>query len=141
MSFVLDNSVALAWCFKDEGTPLTMAMLDRATRDGAVAPQLWPLEAINGLLAAERRRRIDRETRLTLTAFLAELPITIDPETTERTWGTTARLAEAHRLTSWDAAYLELAQRMGLPLATQDEALIAAARAAGVRLAGKLGGR
>lgn len=136
MSFVLDNSVALAWCFKDERTPLSIALLDRVTLEGAVAPQLWPLEALNVLLVAERRGRIDRETRLTLSAFLAELPITIDPETAERTWGATARLAEAHRLTAYDAAYLELAQRMGLPLATQDAELVAAARATGVGLAG-----
>ena len=69
-------------------------------------------------------------------SFLAELPITIDPETADRTWGATARLAEAHRLTAYAAAYLELAQRLGLPLATQDAALIAAARATGVELAG-----
>lgn len=136
MSIVLDNSVALAWCFKDERTALSIALLDRVARDGAVAPQLWPLEAVNGLLAAERRRRIDRETRLTLTGFLAKLPITIDPETADRTWSATARLAETHRLTAYDAAYLELAQRLGLPLATQDAALIAAARATGVGLAG-----
>ena len=60
--------------------------------------------------------------------ILAGLPITIDPEMAERTWGTTARLAEAHRLTAPDAAYLELAQRLRLPLATQDSELIAAAR-------------
>ena len=111
-------------------------MLDRLTRDGAVAPQLWPLEAVNALLAGERRRRIDHETRLTLMAFLAELPITIDPETADRSWGATARLAAAHGLTAYDAAYLELAQRLGLPLATQDTALIAAAWATGVALAG-----
>jgi len=136
LSFVLDNSVALAWCFRDERTPLSIALLDRVTQEGAVVPQLWPLEALNVLLAAERRQRIDRDLRLRLTGFLTALPITIDAETADQTWGATARLAEAHRLTAYDAAYLELAQRLGLPLATQDADLIAAARATGVRLAG-----
>lgn len=136
MSVVLDNSVALAWCFKDARTPLSLAMLDRVTLEGAVAPQLWPLEALNVLLVAERRGRIDRDLRLRLIEFLTALPIRIDPETADRTWGATARLAEAYRLTAYDAAYLELAQRLGLPLATQDARLAAAARAAGVGLAG-----
>lgn len=136
MSFVLDNSVALAWCFRDERTSLSIALLDRVTQEGAVVPQLWPLEALNVLLAAERRKRIDRDLRLRLTGFLTALPITIDAETADQTWGATARLAEAHGLTAYDAAYLELAQRLGLPLATQDAELIAAARATGVGLAG-----
>ena len=136
MSFVLDNSVALAWCFKDERTPLSIALLDRVTQEEAVVPQLWPLEALNVLLVAERRGRIDRDLRLRLIDFLTALPITIDAETAERTWGPTARLAEAHRLTAYDAAYLELAQRLRLPLATQDADLIAAARATGVALVG-----
>ena len=135
MTLVLDSSVALAWCFKDERTPLTDALLDRVTLEGAVAPQIWPLEALNVLLAAERRGRIDRDLRLRLTDVLTALPITIDAETAERTWGATARLAEAHRLTAYDAAYLELAQRLRLPLATQDAELMAAARATGVELA------
>lgn len=62
MSCVLDNSVALAWCFEDEQTPAVMALLDRIAETGAVAPQLWPIEALNGLLTAERRGRIDRDT-------------------------------------------------------------------------------
>ena len=136
MSFVLDNSVALTWCFKDERTPATTALLDRLTEEGATAPQLWPLEALNVLLAGERRGRLDRDTRLALMSFLARLPITIDAETSDRTWDATARLAEAHRLTAYDAAYLELAQRLGLPLATRDATLIAAAAAAGVAVLG-----
>ena len=137
MSFVVDNSVALAWCFEDEPTDMTEALLDRVTQEGAVAPQLWPLDALNVLLVAERRKRIDRDGRLRLIEFLTALPITIDLETADRTWSATARLAETHRLSAYDAAYLELAQRLGLPLATQDSALIAAARAVGVGLAGE----
>lgn len=136
MSLVLDNSVALAWCFEDERTDPTEALLDRVAEQGAVVPQLWPLEALNGLLVAERRGRIHQDQRRRLAAFLAELPITIDPETAERSWSATARLADAHRLTAYDAAYLELAQRLSLPLATRDAALTAAARGAGVVVLG-----
>jgi predicted nucleic acid-binding protein len=134
VSFVLDNSVALAWCFEDEQTLGVMALLDRVTEFGAVAPQLWPIEALNGLLTAERRGRIDGSLRRRLAGFLRELPVMIDDETASRMWTSTIRLAETHGLTAYDAAYLELALRLGLPLATQDEALIAAAQATGTSL-------
>ena len=134
MSFVLDNSVALAWCFEDEQTDALMALLDRVTETGAVVPQLWPVEALNGLLTAERRGRIDGATRRRLAGFLRELPISIDSETAAHVWQATAQLAESHRLTAYDAAYLELAVRLGLPLATTDKPLIAAARSAEVAL-------
>ena len=81
MSFVVDNSVALAWCFEDEQSPAIMALLDRVADRGAVAPQLWPIEALNGLLTAERRGRIDREVRQRLAGFLEALPIAIDEDT------------------------------------------------------------
>jgi len=134
VTFVLDNSVALAWCFKDEQTDALMALLDRLTEQGAVVPQLWPLEALNGLLTAERRGRIGGRDRQRLTGFLQDLPIAIDDETARRVWATTAQLAEQHRLTAYDAAYLELALRLNLPLATGDKALRTAAHSAGVDL-------
>ncbi len=134
MSFVVDNSVALAWCFEDEQTPVNLALLDRVARSGAVAPQLWPIEALNGLLSAQRRGRIDADARHRLVGFLADLPIEIDLETAARAWSAIGRLAEVHGLTAYDAAYLELAIRLGLPLATADSALIAAAGVAQVPL-------
>jgi predicted nucleic acid-binding protein len=134
LSLVIDNSVVLAWCFEDEQTAAIMALLDLVAEDGAMAPQLWPVEALNGLLTAERRGRIDADLHRRLAGFLADLPISIDDETASRTWTTTARLAELHGLTAYDATYLELALRLGLPLATRDTALIAAARTAGVAL-------
>lgn len=70
MSFVLDNSIALAWCFADEQTAAIMALLERVTATGAVAPQLWPIEALNGLLSAERRKRLDAARRQQLMRFL-----------------------------------------------------------------------
>ncbi len=134
MSFVVDTSITLAWCFEDEQTGAIMGLLDRMTDTGAVAPQLWPLEALNGLLTAERRGRVSGAVRQRLAGFLQELPIGIDDETASRTWGATAQLAEQHRLTAYDATYLELALRVGLPLATSDKPLIAAARNAGVEV-------
>lgn len=136
MTFVLDNSVALAWCFKDEQTPAVMALLDRATEAGASAPGLWPLEAVNGLMVAERKRRISAATREELVGFLRDLPIMLDGETGGRAWEATARLAERFRLSAYDAAYLELAERRGMPLATLDGDLRKAAGIVGVALLG-----
>ncbi len=134
MSLVLDNSVALAWCFEDEQTPAVMALLDRVVEGGAMVPQLWPIEALNGLLTAQRRGRIEPETRSRMAGLLAELPITLDDQTATQLWTATARLAELHGLTAYDATYLELAIRLKLPLATNDRALVAAARAEGIVL-------
>lgn len=136
MSFVVDNSVALAWCFEDEHTQPLMDLLDRVAETGAFAPSLWPLEALNGLLMAERRRRVDARRRQRLAGFLRALPITLDPETADQAWSVTARLAERYRLSVYDAAYLELAQRRKVPLATLDGDLIRAAKALGTTVLG-----
>jgi predicted nucleic acid-binding protein len=136
VSLVIDNSVALAWCFEDEHTQPIMDLLDRVAQNGAVAPSLWPLEALNALLMAERRKRLDGKRRQRLAGFLRGLPVLLDTETADQAWTTTARLAERHRLTLYDAAYLELAQRRRLPLATLDEDLIAAGKALGMTLLG-----
>ncbi len=136
MTFVLDNSVALAWCFEDEQTPAVMALLDRVAATGATAPLLWPLEALNGLLMAERRRRIGPEKRQELAGLLRSLPITLDEETASQAWENTARLAERFRLSIYDATYLELAQRRRLPIATLDRDLKSAAAAIGVEALG-----
>lgn len=133
---MLDNSVALAWCFEDEQTEAVLALLDRVVDDGAIAPMLWPLEALNGLLAAERRRRLDTDRRARLAAFLRELPIRLDIDTADQAWEGTARLAEQYRLTIYDAAYLELAQRRNLPLASLDRDLRQAAMMAGLKVLG-----
>ena len=136
MSFVIDTSVALTWCFEAERTPATAALLHRVGETGATAPQHWPLEALNGLLMAERRKRLDAARRQHLAGFLRDLPITLDAETTIQVWTTTQRLAERFRLTIYDAAYLELARRRNLPLASLDQELRAAGTALGVPLLG-----
>ena len=139
MSFVLDNSVALAWCFEDEQTPSVMALLDRVTETGAIAPLLWPLEALNGLMVAERRRRLNAATRAALTAFLRDLPIMLDLDTAERAWREAAQLAERFGLSVYDATYLELALRRRLPLASLDQGLREAAGAMGIDVLGMAG--
>jgi len=136
MSFVLDNSVALTWCFEDERTPATTALLVQVGESGALAPGLWPLEALNGLLVAERRGRLDASRRHRLAGFLQALPIRLDDETAGQAWTTTVRLAERFALSAYDAAYLELAHRHGLPLASLDQDLRAAAMALGLTVLG-----
>jgi len=134
VSFVLDNSVALAWCFEDEQTPAIMALLDRVVATGAMAPLLWPLEALNGLLVAERRRRLEPAKRAELAGLLRALPIMLDDETADKSWEETLRLAERFTLSVYDATYLELAQRRRLPLASMDRALRNATAALGVEV-------
>ena len=131
---VVDSSVALTWCFEDEQTPAALALLEAVVEAGAVAPSLWPLEVLNALIMAERRKRVDAAQRQRLSGFLRDLPIVLDDETAAQAWSATIQLAERHRLTVYDAAYLELAQRRDLPLASLDQELRAAAEAAGVAL-------
>jgi predicted nucleic acid-binding protein len=129
---VIDSSIALSWCFEDEASPETDAVFESIRDRGAVVPGLWHLEIGNVLLQAEKRGRIgfgDIATRLEL---IARLPITVDTETTARAWRDILILARAERLTTYDATYLELALRRGVPLATKDEALSGAAKRLGV---------
>lgn len=137
MSFVLDSSVALTWCFEDQRTPATADLLDQVGQAGAVAPMLWPLEALNGLLVAERRGRLDADRRQLLASFLSALPIELDEETVGQVWTETARMAERFNLSSYDAAYLELARRRQLPLASLDQDLRRAAAASGIEVLGR----
>jgi predicted nucleic acid-binding protein len=131
-ALVVDASVALAWCFEDEASPATDAVLDRVKDEGAIVPSLWHLELGNILLMAERRGRTIQGGIVARLALMGQLPITIDAETTGRAWREILTLARAEHLTTYDAAYLELAVRRGLTLATKDEALLGAARRIGV---------
>jgi predicted nucleic acid-binding protein len=133
---VLDSSVALSWCFEDERTAATLALLDRLVEEGATVPALWPLEVLNGLAMAERRRRLDRKARLKLCGFLQRLPVSVDLEGISLAWTDTLKLSDRFGLTTYDATYLELAQRLQLPLGTLDEPLRKAAGAAKVALVG-----
>lgn len=130
--FVLDVSVTMAWCFEDEATPQTWAILDRLQSEGAVAPSLWPLEVANVLLVAERRNRATAAQTGAFIEQLLQLPIRIEDQTMARTLHEIYGLGKSSTLTAYDASYLELAIRTHLPLATTDRALAAAAKEAGV---------
>ena len=133
---VIDASSVLAWCFEDEGAPEADALIERVAADGAAVPGLWSLEIANGLVMGERRGRLKAAESAAFVSMLEELPIAADPATGARALHETMSLARAHRLTAYDAAYLELAMRLGLPLATGDRSLRAAARRVGVELFG-----
>jgi predicted nucleic acid-binding protein len=130
--FVLDGSLALAWYFKDEADPYADAVAARFPAARAAVPVIWPLEVANALLMGERRRRSTEAQAAKWLTYLGLLPITVDDATNDRAWGEVLSLARAHRLSAYDATYLELALRRGLPLATLDEKLKAAASAVGV---------
>jgi predicted nucleic acid-binding protein len=136
MAFVLDVSVTLAWCFHDEATPATVWVLDCLRTEEAIVPSLWHLEVTNVLTLAERKGRIAAARISEFIALLEALPITVDEETPFRAFADILGLARAERLTSYDAAYLELAMRLGIPLATKDNALRQAATKLGVALLG-----
>ena len=131
--FVLDASVAIAWCFEDESTPAASALLDRLRTAPGHVPALWALEMGNILLGAEKRKRITRARTVEFLEILGELDIRVDPDLPGRTFRDVLPLARERRLTTYDAAYLELAMRLGLPLATKDAALARAATALRVR--------
>ena len=136
MSLVLDSSVTLAWIYVEETSAEVDRVLQLVTGDRAWVPSLWRLEVANILEMGVRRKRHDAAFRDATLADLALLPIAVDPETETHAWGATLRLAGRHRLTLYDAAYLELAKRRGLALATLDAELRAAAKAEKVPLLG-----
>src|SRR5579872_3052074 len=131
---VLDASVAMAWFMPGENNASLDAALDATARETATVPGIWPLEMGTPLLMAERRGRIDRAQRRTILIALRRLPIAVDAETATRAWDSSLRLAERFRLTLYDAAYLELAARRTLPLATADAELRRAGKAFGIAL-------
>jgi predicted nucleic acid-binding protein len=136
VSLVLDSSATLAWFYNDETTPAIRQVFELLVKSGAWVPSLWRLEVANVLEVGIRRGRHDVAFRHATLTDLSALPISIDPETDRRAWDATLQLAHLHRLTLYDAAYLELAQRRGLPLATLDRDLRTAAHTEGVILLG-----
>jgi predicted nucleic acid-binding protein len=136
MSLVLDSSATLAGIYTNEITATIRKVFQMVIENGAWVPGLWKLEVANILEMGARRGRHDTAFRNSTLADLALLPISIDAETDRQAWGATLQLAERHRLTLYDAAYLELALRRGLPLASLDSELRGAAKAEGVVLLG-----
>lgn len=133
-AFVLDTSVAMAWCFKNEATEASDQLLDRLDRDAAAVPGSWHLEVANVLTSSERRRRISAAGIAEFLEMLNGLIVDTDDETSARAWRQIVDLARAERLTAYDAAYLELAMRLGVPLATKDRDLGEAAERLGVEV-------
>jgi len=136
MAFVLDCSIVIAAILPDEMPSIALDLLTRTQTDRAYAPSVWPLEVANSLLVAQRRKRIDEAYRLDMLVLMAETNVIIDPETPALAWFDISTLAQLHNLTVYDAAYLELALRLKLPLATFDTRLADAARGEGLQVLG-----
>ncbi len=132
--FVVDCSVVMAWCFEDEADRYSDSILDMLVDVQAMVPSIWPLEVANVLLVAERKGRLTEADSSQFVALLDDLPVIIDGETSDRALSEVLFNGRQQGLSSYDAAYLELAMRQGLALATKDGKLIAAAKRCGVRL-------
>ncbi len=137
INFVLDNSVAMRWHFQSEKAAdqkHAEAVLISLSDAAALVPNLWHLEAANVLLGAERRGETTIAEIEGFISQLENLPLLVDPSTSAHSFSRTMTLARAYKLSSYDAAYLELAIREGISIATLDSDLIKAARKAGVDL-------
>ena len=136
MSFVLDSSVTLAWVYPEETTDPVRELVSHISTGAAWVPSLWYLEVANVLQGGVRRGRTDATFRDQALVDLGTWRLRVDAETDQHAWKTTMQLADKHRLTLYDAVYLELALRRELPLATLDRALRAAAASEHVLLLG-----
>jgi predicted nucleic acid-binding protein len=137
MTLVVDSSVALAWVLVDERHDATDRLLRQVTSSSAWVPAIWHIEVANALRNSVRRKRISQNDADGSLADLAALTLHLDGETADRAWSDTRRLSDRYGLTLYDAAYLELAVRRTLPLATLDDDLRLAAADAGVPLLGR----
>lgn len=136
MSFVLDNSVAMCWLLSDgraAGVAYALKVLDALKTEVAVVPGLWALEAANVVAKAEAKGLTTEARTQAFVATLMRLNIATDKATASHALGETLSLARRYKLSAYDAAYLELALREGLPLATLDDGLLKAAKKAGVK--------
>ena len=125
---VLDCSVTMTWCFEDESREPTDALFKQVASGGAWVPAIWPLEVANVLLVAERSDRLTAERSTEFLTVLSHLNIRVDEDTTEHAFRDTTAIARRCRLSAYDAAYVELAARRSIPLATLDGRLQAAAQ-------------
>ena len=131
--FVLDCSVTMAWCFENEADPRADAVLNSMSNATACAPCVWGLEVANVLLVGERRGRLTEADVSAFASRMQQMPIEQDPAPDMEILNRVLALARHHGLSAYDAAYLELAMRLVIPLATLDAKLQAAAQAAGVK--------
>jgi predicted nucleic acid-binding protein len=135
MKLVIDASFIASLLLPDEAADQYATQLRQIKEGGAVAPALWQFEVVNMLLTAERRKRIDSSQFTRMVEAIDSLPVTLQPALTPKQRGDLLHLARKHRLTAYDAAYLELALRLDLPLATLDRHVITAAKDEGAKLA------
>ena len=135
-ALVLDASTAVSWCFEETQTPYAIGVLDAISQGLEVhVPHIWPLEVTNALVTAFRRKHITRDELFDYATQIATLRPSVDlSQPAERAFGHVLALAVRRQLTTYDAAYLELAQRRGLPLATSDANLVQAAGAVRVEI-------
>ena len=136
-AFVLDNSVAMRWLLasnKASDQRYAELVLKSLVDAEVLVPNLWHLEVANVLLSATNRKEIEVSEVERFTAQLENLPITVDTLTANQVFGHTISLARAYRLSSYDAAYLELALREGLPLASLDKDLLKAAKRSDIEI-------
>jgi predicted nucleic acid-binding protein len=136
-TMVVDCSIAMTWAFRDEMTEATTALAQRLTTEVMLVPGVWFLEIANVLALAERKGRFTLQQTQDFVVDLAKLQTEVDSRCMEYPFDQLLPLCRTHQLTSYDAAYLELALRRKLPLATLDEALRKAAKKTGVKLLGK----
>lgn len=129
---VVDASVALSWCFRDEASAYSQAVLDFLETGDAMVPQLFWIEIANATLVAERRGRIQPDDLTQFTELLSQLQIETDAGSEMRVLSEVRPLAQKESLTVYDSIYLDLAMRESLPLATLDDALLRAAKNRGV---------
>jgi predicted nucleic acid-binding protein len=136
-SVVIDCSITMSWCFPDEAEPASLGVFDKLRTEAVLVPDLWFLEVTNVLSIAERRKRIPPEKSAAFILLLNTLNIEVDHESSSRAFEHILPLCRQHGLTSYDVAYLELALRRRLPLASLDTPLRAAAKKLGVKLLGR----
>jgi len=132
--FVIDNSVVMVWCFEDETSEYADKVLDSLANAVAIVPAIWTLEVVNTLLVAERRQRLSESKSAKFIQLLRTLSIQVVQEPSPHISDDIVTLAREQRLSSYDAAYLDLAKREAVPLATLDAALRRAAQAIQVPL-------
>jgi predicted nucleic acid-binding protein len=125
--FVVDNSVVMSWCFKDESNPYADSILKLLKDRAVIVPPIWPLEVVNVLLVAERKKRLSESDSNRFIFLISQLPIFVEHERSEALMKEHLALARNCHLSSYDALYLALAMKMGVPLATLNKKLIAAA--------------
>lgn len=134
MTFVLDASMTLSWHFIDEQSPARLAIADRAAAESVVVPALWFSELANGAIFAERKGRTTAAATADLLDLVRQLDVEVDVQADHHALHTLMSIARTHRLTIYDSAYFELAQRRGLPLATLDGKLARAAQTSGLEV-------